>query len=141
MDTIDNKTYEVLTYSISVCGAADERNNPLISPIAISALLSTLDDIEKKKWRFLFKKFWKKFKGSHFERNSKISLKWENEHEIFFLLQNHYFHKKAYKKRLKNTHIKIKLINFSRSYDWLNNGAGLKTSKILSHSTEKVEKV
>ena len=56
--------------------------------------------------------------GSHFEKkNSKICLKRENEHEIFFLLQNHYFHQEAHRKSLKNIQIKIKLINFSRSYD------------------------
>ena len=46
-----------------------------------------------------------------------MCLKLENENEIFFLLRNHYFYRKAHKIRLKNSHIKIKLINFSRSYD------------------------
>ena len=37
---------------------------------------------------------------------------------------------KLIKKSLINTHIHIKLINFSSSNDWLNNGTRFKTSKI-----------
>ena len=47
MDTINNKTYEVITYTVLPAhSAAAERKNPLISPIAIFAPHSTLDNFE-----------------------------------------------------------------------------------------------
>ena len=49
----------------------------------------------------------KRIQGFTFWKNSKICLKRDNEHEIFFSLQNHYIYRKSHKKRLKNTHIKI----------------------------------
>ena len=39
--------------------------------------------------------------GPHFEKTPKLCFKWENEHKIFFLLQNHYFYWKAYKEASK----------------------------------------
>ena len=50
--------------------------------------------------------------------------------KYFFYYKIIIFIGKLIKKRLQYTHIKIKLINFSRSYDWLNNGARVKTSQI-----------
>ena len=50
--------------------------------------------------------------------------------EYFFLLQNNYFYRKPHKKKFENTHTKIKLINFRKGYEWLHNGAHVKTSKI-----------
>ena len=52
IDKVHNKTCEVLTYTISLystahCAAAESKI-PLISPIAIFAPISTLDDFEGK---------------------------------------------------------------------------------------------
>ena len=52
-----------LIRGIAARGAAAERKNPLISPIAIFAPLSTLDYFNGKEWSFLFKKFWKNVRG------------------------------------------------------------------------------
>ena len=80
-------------------------------------IISSLEIIEK----LLFPEtdFWHDnyLKGLHFEKNSKISLKWKNEPKLFFLLQNDYFYRKADKRHLKNTCMKIKFIDFSKSYD------------------------
>ena len=40
----------------------------------------------------------KKFKGSHFKKNLKQCLKWENEHGIFFFITGSLFYRKAHKK-------------------------------------------
>ena len=45
-----------ITNCITARGAVAELNNPLISPIAIFAPYSTLDDFEGKEWNFLFEK-------------------------------------------------------------------------------------